>query len=29
MDFVRTPEGGLALAIFNRMAEWKLAKGVP
>ena len=29
MDFVRTPEGRSALAIFNRMAEWKLAKGVP
>ncbi len=29
MDFVRTPSGRLALAIFNRMAEWKEAKGVP
>jgi hypothetical protein len=29
MDYVRTPPGRLALAIFNRMAEWKEAKGVP
>jgi ubiquinone/menaquinone biosynthesis C-methylase UbiE len=29
MDYVRTPAGRLALAIFNRMAEWKAAKGVP
>jgi hypothetical protein len=29
MDFVRTPAGRLALAIFNRMAAWKEAKGVP
>jgi transcriptional accessory protein Tex/SPT6 len=29
MDYVRTPAGMLALAIFNRMAEWKKAKGVP
>ena len=29
MDYVRTPAGMLALAIFNRMAEWKKARGVP
>jgi hypothetical protein len=29
MDYVRTPAGRLALAIFNRMAEWKKEKGVP
>jgi hypothetical protein len=29
MDYVRTPAGRLALTIFNRMAEWKKAKGVP
>jgi hypothetical protein len=29
MDYVRTPAGMLALAIFNRMAEWKKAKAVP
>ncbi len=29
MDYVRTPGGRLALTIFNRMAEWKAAKGVP
>ena len=29
MDYVRTPGGRLALAIFNRMAEWKAAKSVP
>jgi hypothetical protein len=29
MDYVRTPHGKLALTLFNRMAEWKLAKGVP
>lgn len=29
MDYVRTPQGRLALTLFNRMAEWKLAKGVP
>jgi hypothetical protein len=29
MDYVRTPAGRLTLAILNRMAEWKAAKGVP
>ena len=29
MDYVRTPAGKLALALFNRMAEWKKQKGVP
>jgi hypothetical protein len=29
MDYVRTPAGRLALAIFNRMADWKEMKGVP
>ncbi len=29
MDYVRTPTGRLALALFNRMAEWKKEKGVP
>jgi ABC-type nitrate/sulfonate/bicarbonate transport system substrate-binding protein len=29
MDYIRTPHGRLALTLFNRMAEWKLAKGVP
>lgn len=29
MDYVRTPAGRLALTIFNRMVEWKTAKGVP
>jgi hypothetical protein len=29
MGYVRTPTGRLALAIFNRMAEWKAGKGVP
>ncbi len=29
MDYVRTPAGRLALALFNRMVEWKAAKGVP
>jgi hypothetical protein len=29
MDYVRTSAGKSALALFNRMAEWKAAKGVP
>jgi hypothetical protein len=29
MDYARTPAGRLALALFNRMVEWKAAKGVP
>jgi hypothetical protein len=29
MDYVRTPAGRLALALFNRVAEWKKEKGVP
>jgi hypothetical protein len=29
MDFARTPAGRLALAIFDRMAQWKEMKGVP
>jgi hypothetical protein len=29
MDYVRTPQGRLALTLFNRMTEWKLAKAVP
>jgi transcriptional accessory protein Tex/SPT6 len=29
MDYVRTPQGRLALTLFNRMTEWKLTKGVP
>lgn len=29
MDYARTPAGRLALTLFNRMAEWKAAKGVP
>jgi len=29
MDYIRTPGGRLALAIFDRMADWKEIKGVP
>ncbi len=29
MDYVRAPSGRLALALFNRMVDWKAAKGVP
>lgn len=29
MDYIRTPAGTVALALFNRMAEWKKEKGVP
>jgi dihydroxyacid dehydratase/phosphogluconate dehydratase len=29
MDYVQTPHGKLTLTLFSRMAEWKLAKGVP
>ncbi len=29
MDYVRTPPGRLTLTLFNRMVEWKTAKGVP
>ena len=29
MDYARTPAGRLALTLFNRMVEWKAAKGVP
>ncbi len=29
MDYIRTPAGRLALALFNRMAEWKKEKSVP
>ncbi len=29
IDYVRTPAGRLALALFNRMVKWKAAKGVP
>jgi hypothetical protein len=28
MDYIRTPAGRLALAIFNRMAEWEGETGV-
>ena len=29
MDYARSPAGRLALTLFNRMVEWKAAKGVP
>ncbi len=29
MDYIRTPVRRLALALFNRMADWKKEKSVP